>query len=186
MQQEQDGWFTHHVSILVTAPYFENLMSRLVPSRGDFGDGREGLTFALPLGQGKYPLISLEDIAWYTTYMFAHWQSWGARDLAVVADSLTGEDIAAQFQETTGITSRYASVPLDVVRQMIPKIGHDLAAMMEFFQNRDLFTCDRDVPLLRRLHPGLMTFKDWLRFTQWDGNQRDIQKYPVRLFGNPS
>jgi uncharacterized protein YbjT (DUF2867 family) len=182
MQKESDGWFTNHVSILVTAPYFENLMSRLVPNRGDLGDGREGLTFALPLGNGKYPLISLEDIAWYTTYMFEQWQSWGARDLAVMADSLTGDDIAAQFQNVTGTPSRYASVPLDIVRQMIPKIGHDLAAMMEFFQDRDLFTCDRDISLLRRLHPGLMTFKEWLRFTQWDGNQRDIQQYPVRLF----
>jgi uncharacterized protein YbjT (DUF2867 family) len=182
MQKETDGWFTNHVSILVTAPYFENLMSRLVPSRGDLGDGREGLTFALPLGNGKYPLISLEDIAWYATYMFEHWQSWGARDLAVIADSLTGEDIATQFQNATGTQSKYASVPLEVVRQMIPKIGHDLAAMMEFFQDRDLFTRDRDISLLKRLHPGLMTFKEWLRFTQWDGNPRDIQKYPVRLF----
>ena len=182
MQKVTDGWFTDHVSILVTAPYFENLMLRLAPKRGDLGDGREGLTFYLPLGQGKYPLISLEDIAWYTTYMFDHWQSWGERDLAVVADSLHGEEIASLFEAATGTPSKYVSVPLEMVRESIPNIGHDLAAMMQFFQERDLATLDRDLSALRKIHPGLMDFKDWLKITQWDGNEVDIQKYPVRLF----
>ena len=181
MQKVADGWFTEHVSILVTAPYMENLQLRLAPKRGELGDGRQGYTFYLPLGEGRYPLISLEDIAWYATHMFENWQGWGARDLAVVADNPTGEDIARCFQDATGTPSRYASVPLDVVRQSIPDIGHDLAAMMEFFQGRDLLTIDRDMALLKRLHPKLMSFKNWLAFTAWDGSERDIQKYPVRL-----
>ena len=181
MRKEADGWFTGHVSILVTAPYMENLQLRLAPKRGDLGDGRDGYTFYLPLGEGRYPLISLEDIAWYAVHMFENWQAWGARDLAVVADNPTGAEIAAQFEQATGTPSQYVSVPLEVVRDSIPDIGHDLAAMMEFFQNRDLLTVDRDMTQLRRLHPKLMSFKDWLAFTAWDGSERDIQKYPVRL-----
>lgn len=181
MQKEADGWFTEHVSTLVTAPYMENLQLRLAPKRGDLGDGREGFTFYLPLGEGRYPLISLEDIAWYAVYMFENWQGWGARDLAVVADNPTGAEIAQQFEESTGVPTRYVPVPLDVVRESIPDIGHDLAAMMEFFQGRDVLRVDRDMALLKRIHPKLMTFKDWLAFTGWDGSERDVQKYPVRL-----
>ena len=181
MRKTADGWFTEHVCTLVTAPYMENLQLRLAPKRGDLGDGRDGFTFYLPLGEGRYPLISLEDIAWYAAHMFANWQGWGARDLSVVADNPTGGEIARQFEEATGTPSRYVPVPLDMVRASIPDIGHDLAAMMEFFQERDLLAVDRDMALLKRLHPGLMTFKDWLGFTAWDGSERDIQKYPVRL-----
>lgn len=181
MQKEADGWFTEHVSILVTAPYMENLQLRLAPKRGDLGNGTDGYTFYLPLGDGRYPLISLEDIAWYAVHMFEHWQGWGGRDLAVVADNPTGAEIARQFQNATGTPSQYISVPLEMVRDSIPDIGHDLAAMMEFFQGRDLLESDRDMPLLRRIHPKLMTFQDWLAFTTWDGSERDIQKYPVRL-----
>ncbi len=181
MQKVTDGWFTEHVSILVTAPYMENLQLRLAPKRGDLGDGREGYTFYLPLGEGRYPLISLEDIAWYAVHMFQHWQAWGARDLAILADNPTGAEIAEQFTEATGTPSQYVSVPLDMVRESIPGIGHDLAAMMQFFQDRDLLAVDRDMAQLRRIHPELMSFKDWLAFTDWDGSERDIQKYPVRL-----
>ncbi len=181
MRKTVNGWFTEHVSILITAPYMENLQLRLAPKLGDLGDGREGYTFYLPLGDGRYPLISLEDIAWYAVHMLQDWQDWGARDLAVVADNPTGAEIAAQFETATGTPSQYVSVPLEMVRDSIPGIGHDLAAMMEFFQGRDLLTADRDMDQLRRIHPKLMTFEDWLEVTAWDGSERDIQKYPVRL-----
>lgn len=44
LHKETDGWYTDHVSILTTAPYFENLRDRLAPRP----DGRGGLTFRLP------------------------------------------------------------------------------------------------------------------------------------------
>ena len=113
--------------------------------------------------------------------MLENWQAWGARDLAVVADIATGAEIAAQFESATGTPSQYVSVPRQVVRESILGIGHDLAAMVEFFQGRDLLTADRDMERLRRLHSKLMSFKDWLKVTAWDGSERDIQKYPVRL-----
>jgi hypothetical protein len=69
-----------------------------------------------------------------------------------------------------------------MVRDSIPDIGHDLAAMMEFFQDRDVLQKDREIDQLRRIHPDLMDFQEWLRFTKWDGTEQDIQKYPVRLF----
>jgi len=56
MRQEADGWYSKHVAVLVTAPYFENLYA-LAPRRTRLPDGREGLVFELPLGEaGRWPL----------------------------------------------------------------------------------------------------------------------------------
>ncbi|MEU8872292.1 NmrA family NAD(P)-binding protein [Streptomyces javensis] len=145
LRKETDGWYTNHVSVLTTAPY------------------------RVPLGAAQYPLIALDDIAWFTGHMFDNWQSWGARDLAVIGDSLTGDEIAATFARVTGIPSAYAPMPHDELRAAVPDFGHDYVAMFQFFADRDLRTRDRDITLLRRLHPDLMTFEDWLRRTEWTG-----------------
>ncbi|GAA2499538.1 hypothetical protein Ahu01nite_036010 [Winogradskya humida] len=157
MRQEEDGWFSEHVRILTTAPYFENLYA-LAP--------QDGHVFALPLGEGKWPLIALDDIAWFAGHLFANWE---IGDLAVVGESLSGAEIAAVFERVTGTPSLYQPVPLDVFQDAIPGVGHDLAAMFRFFQEREL---DRDVSALREIHPSLMTFEAWLRSTGWDGSPR--------------
>ncbi|MDT0263520.1 NmrA/HSCARG family protein [Jatrophihabitans lederbergiae] len=181
MQQEVDGWYSEHVSVLTTAPYMENFQLRLAPQPGRLPDGRDGLTFVLPLGDGRYPLISLEDIAWFAVHMFENWQAWGARDLSIVADSLTGEEIAAAFERVTGTPTAYAPLPLEVLRASVPDVGHDFAAMFQLFQERDVLGQDRDTELLHKIHPGLLTFEDWLRTTGWDGTEQQVQKFPVRL-----
>ncbi|HEX6345537.1 NmrA/HSCARG family protein [Umezawaea sp.] len=173
MRRETDGWYSRHVSVLTTAPYFENFPSRLAPRPGRLPDGREGLLFEIPLGSGRYPLIGLDDIAWFAVHVLDRWETWGGRDLAVAADSLTGEQIAAAFERVTGTPAAYVPVPLDAVRAGDPDFGHDFAAMFEFFATRDLVGLDRDLPALRDLHPGLLSFEDWLRTSGWDGTRRD-------------
>jgi uncharacterized protein YbjT (DUF2867 family) len=181
MRQEPDGWYTQHVTVLTTAPYFENFQLRLAPQPGKLPDGRDGVVFAIPLGDGKYPLIGLDDIAWFAAFAFDNWHSWGTRDLAVAGDSLTGDQIATAFERVTATPAAYVPVSLDVVRSSIPGIGHDFAAMFEFFQTRDIVTLDRDMTALRTMHPDLLSFEDWLRASGWDGTEQDIQKFPVPL-----
>ncbi|WP_079176787.1 NmrA family NAD(P)-binding protein [Streptomyces sp. MUSC 14] len=165
LRKETDGWYTDHVSVLTTAPYFENLRDRLAPRP----DGRGGLAFRLPLGAARYPLVALDDIAWFARHMFDNWQSWGARDLAVIGDSLTGNEIAATFTQVTGTPSTYIPMPHDDLHAAVPDFGHDYAAMFRFFAARDLYARHRDITLLRRLHPDLMTSADWLHHTGWTG-----------------
>ncbi|GAA4526323.1 NmrA/HSCARG family protein [Amycolatopsis samaneae] len=181
MRTETDGWYTEHVSVLTTAPYFENLQLRLAPRPGTLPDGRTGLVFSLPLGTGKYPLVGLDDIAWFADFMFENWQSWGSRDLAVVGDSLSGEQIAATFERVTGTPSAYTPLPPHVLRSSIPDTGHDFAAMFRFFQEREVAERDRDRALLAEIHPRLMSFEDWLRVSGWDGTEQEVQKFPIRL-----
>lgn len=163
LNKTADGWYTNHVSVLTTVPYFENLRYRLTPQ----SDGQGGLIFNLPLGTASYPLVALDDIAWFTGYMFSNWQSWGARDLAVIGESLTGVELAATFERITGTPTCYTPMPYDELIRIQPEFAHDYAAMFQFFADRDVYNLDRDVALLRRLHPGLMSFADWLRHTKW-------------------
>ncbi|MDJ1133041.1 NmrA/HSCARG family protein [Streptomyces iconiensis] len=172
MRQEPDGWYSRHVAVLVTAPYFENLYD-LAPRRTRLPDGRDGLRFGLPLGEaGRWPLIALDDIAWFARHLLDHWDEWGGRTLRVAADSLTGDEIAAAFERVTGVPSAYEAVELDEFARSIPGVGHDLAAMFAFFQERDILSRDRDLPALRARHPQLATFTDWLTSTGWDGTAR--------------
>jgi uncharacterized protein YbjT (DUF2867 family) len=179
MRQEAGGWYTEHVTVFTTAPYFENFELRWAPRRGELPDGRDGVLFATPLGNGRCPLIGLDDIAWFAAYVLANWQSWGARDLAVAGDSLTGDQIAGAFERVTGTPAAYASVPLDTVRSSIPDFGHDIAAMFEFFQARDIVAVDRDLNALRVIHPGLLSFEGWLRASGWDGAGRTSRNFSV-------
>lgn len=54
MQNDLDGWYSSHVAVLVTAPYVENLLGGMAPRAGVLPDGREGVTFSLPLGSGRW------------------------------------------------------------------------------------------------------------------------------------
>jgi uncharacterized protein YbjT (DUF2867 family) len=182
MARASDCWYRDHVSILTTSPYFENLQSRLSPAAGS----APGVVFTLPLGSGRYPMIALADIAWFAVFMLETWQSWGTRDLAVTAESLTGDEIAAAFEKVTGIPASYQAMPLDDLRTTIPEVGHDYAAMFEFFQERDLAARDRDLGFLRRIHPGLLTFEAWLRHTGWDGRAQEVQQFRVEPAGKGS
>ncbi|GAA0492450.1 NmrA/HSCARG family protein [Streptomyces olivaceiscleroticus] len=169
MRQETDGWYSRHVAVLVTAPYFENLYG-LAPQPARLPDGREGLVFALPLGEtGRWPLIALDDIAYFARHQLDHWDDWGGRTLRIAAEALTGDQIAAAFEKATGVPSAYQAVALDEFSRSLPGIGHDLAAMFAFFQDRDLVSHNRDLQTLRALHPELATFGDWLTVTGWDG-----------------
>lgn len=145
------------------------------------------MTFAIPVGDGRDPLIGLDDIAWFAVHALTSWQSIPsspssrARDLAVIGDSLTGEQIAQAFERVTGTPAEYLPVPLEAVRSSMPDFGRDFAAMFEFFQTREVLELDRDLPSLREIHPGLLDFEDWLRATGWNGQEQQVQKFPRSL-----
>ncbi|MTD58914.1 NmrA/HSCARG family protein [Amycolatopsis pithecellobii] len=183
MAKRTDGWYSKNVAVLVTAPYFENFQYRLAPLREQLPDGRDGVVFAIPLGDGKYPLIGLDDIGWFASHLLDQWERWQGGTLRVVSESLTGQEIAAAFERATGIPSVYRPVPLDDLRAAMPDIGHDMAAMFEFFQEYDVFTKARDIAALRTIHPGLESFENWTRRTGWQGDTLEVQKRPVQVTG---
>lgn len=167
MQQDTSGWFSKNVTILVTGPYFENLQAGLVQA-ASLTDGRQGQRFDIAIGSGRWPMIALDDIAWFVKHILDHPEEWRGRTLRVLSEALTGPEIAAAFERVTAIAAEFHDVPLDSVRA-IPAVGHDLANMFQFFQEYDLIGRERDIASLRRMHPGLMRFEDWLRASGWRG-----------------
>ena len=137
MRRDARGWFSSNVSVLVTAPYFENFQFRLLPKPGRLTDGRDGLIFNIALGNGRYPLIALDDIAWFAAHIFDHPERFAGRTLRVLGEALSGDDIAATFERVTGIPAEYCDLPLDDIRAAMPDTGHDVAGMFAFYQ-----TCD--------------------------------------------
>lgn len=176
MREVQDGWFSHHVTVLVTGPYFENLQSFVLPQPGKLADGREGMVFNIPLGAGHWPMIALDDIAWFARRVLDDRGQWGGRTLRVLSEALTGAEIAAVFERVTSIPAEYRDVPLDAVRASMPGIGQDMAAMWQFFQDYDVIGRERDMASLRSMHPELLRFEDWLRASDWRGEPAEVQK----------
>ncbi len=164
------------MTVLTTGPYFENLQSFVLPQRGELADGREGMLFNIPLGVGRWPMIALDDIAWFAKLVLDDRGQWGGRTLRVLSEALTGSEIAAAFERVTGIPAEYRDVPLDAVRASMPGIGQDMAAMWKYLQDYDVIGRERDIASLRRLHPGLLRFEDWLRASGWRGEPAEVQK----------
>jgi hypothetical protein len=66
--------------------------------------------------------------------------------------------VAETMTRATGQPVRFVELPLEQVRSFNP----EMAGMMVWFNEHGY---DADIPALRTLHPGLMTFETWLRKT---------------------
>lgn len=173
MLQEDDGWYSKHVTVLVTLPYMENVKQFAVPERGKLSDDREGVIFRLPMANAPWSMVALDDIAFFTAYIFAHREEWGGRTLPIGSESLTFQEIAATLERVTGVPAEYRPMTLEEYAALgFPNI-HDVVNMLQFFIEYGL---PRDYELLRKLHPKLMTFEQWLKKTGWQGEPGEVQK----------
>lgn len=163
MRQEVDGWYSCHVTVLVTAPYYENVQTFFAPQWGELSDGREGWVFAMAAGGKPHPMIGAGDIAWFAEHALEHQAEWGGRTLRLIAESLTVEEIAAAFERASGVPAEGRDLPLEVI-EGIPGVGHDLANMHRFFQSGGI---TRDEDVLVDIHPKISSFEAWIQSSGW-------------------
>lgn len=176
MHQQSDGWYSRHVTVIVTLPYIENVKAFAVPERGTLSDGREGVIFKVPMADTLWPMVALDDIAFFTTHIFAHPEQWGGQTLPIGSESLTFAEIAATFERVTGVPAEYRPMSLEeYANQGIVNV-HDVINMLKFFIEYGL---PRDYEVLRKIHPNLMTFEKWLLKTGWQGESGEVQKDPM-------
>ena len=178
MQQVEDGWYSNHVSVLVTAPYFENFQSIFAPQPGTLADGSEGLLFTGPLsGDAPWQMVALDDIGYFTVMMLSDRETWGGKTLRVASEELPLAEVANIFTRVTGIPAEYRPPTLEAfLASGIPN-AHDVANNFRFY--REGYAAPRDYARLRKLHPNLRTFEAWLRETNWRGEARTVQKDPI-------
>ncbi|KAF5009458.1 hypothetical protein FDECE_4341 [Fusarium decemcellulare] len=181
-------------SLLTTGPYMNMLSDGLmVPKEQDDGS----FLWANPAKDGKIPLIALEDIGFYSLWLFDNPQESAGLDLEVATDEVSFADIARIFTEVTGKRGVHNHVPFD---EYAPSIEPFPGAYVNFGADpstvrdesdmtwRRNFSAwwrfwgegivgPRDMDLLDRIHPDrIKSLAEWMRKTGYDGQPKPILK----------
>lgn len=104
------------------------------------------------------PLIAVDDIGAFVALAFAHPEEYLGKTIEIAGDALTMPHIAAAISRTMGRSIPYVRISIETVRQH----NADAALVYDFVNEGSLQV---DIPILRKLHPGLMDFDTWLRKT---------------------
>lgn len=144
-------------TILRPAAFFENFnWERPAISNGIFN--------AIGLRTDKErQFIAVDDIAVFTALAFANPSDYLGKTIELAGDALTESQIAETFSKVIGR-------PVTIT---MPSGGgwgseEEMKAMFNFFNGE---AYDADIPALRKLHPGLLTFEQHLRKTGWENLQ---------------
>jgi uncharacterized protein YbjT (DUF2867 family) len=103
-------------------------------------------------------MIASDDIGAFAALAFARPQGFIGKALEIAGDSLTMPQVADAFTRASGQPVRFVEQPLEQVRSF----NAEMADMMAWFNDHGYAA---DIPALRKLHPGLLTFETWLRKT---------------------
>lgn len=106
-------------------------------------------------------LIAVDDIGAFTALAFANPQEYIGKTLELAGDELSEPEIVARFTKVIGrpVILQPPSMPEGVTPTP------EQMAMFQFFNARGY---DADIPALRKLHPGLLTFEQYLRKNGWE------------------
>ncbi|QWF80266.1 SDR family oxidoreductase [Amycolatopsis sp. CA-230715] len=136
-------------TILRPSSFMENLVHPVFGLR----DGK--LATALR-GDLRQPLIALDDIAAFAALALANPGDF-RETIELAGDVRTPVAQAAAMAEATGLPITYQRIPLDALRA-----HSETAARAYELLNSGEVGIEPDVETLRKRHPGLLTFDDWL------------------------
>jgi uncharacterized protein YbjT (DUF2867 family) len=118
---------------------------------------RDGALTTAMLPDVMQQLIALDDIGALATFAFERPDLYRGKAIDLAGDTLTPPQIAEAISRATGKTVPYVQIPMDVLREQSAT-----AAKGYEYMNANKGT-QVDIPALRKLHPGLMSFETWLR-----------------------
>ncbi|MCI0413717.1 NmrA/HSCARG family protein [bacterium] len=122
-----------------------------------FGDHiREGKLLMGLKPSTKLQMIAVDDVGTFVAKAFANPAEFKGKSYELAGDELTMKEIAAQFSKYQPKPVEHVQVPIEQVRST----NKEWADMLEWF---DAEGYKADIPALRKIHPGLMTFEDWLK-----------------------
>jgi uncharacterized protein YbjT (DUF2867 family) len=179
-------------SVLTSCLYMEGLTEFLSP-RPD-PENPQQMMFAVPLGDGRCPLIYLGDYGQYARWMFDSPSKSVGIELHVATEDIAWKDLAAAFTEVTGKKAVYKDVTLEEYFSMglFPnvnaKIGQGVAGddntLFTIKQNftgfwntwKDELT-KRDYAMLDEILPGrVKSVKEWMVKTGYTGAYKPLLK----------
>ena len=125
-----------------------------------------GGTLAQPLDPDKFlQMLAAEDIGVFVTMAFDNPDEWIGREVDLGGDEKTMREIAGTFSRVIGREVSYFQVPWDQFEQAA---GEEAYRMYRWFND---YGYEADIAALRELHPGLITFEQYLRTHGWENAQ---------------
>lgn len=113
----------------------------------------------LPLGllpEKPLQIISVNDIGAFASLAFNQPSEFVSREIDIAGDELTGPRMAAILGTVLERECTYQQTPIEQIRAF----SEDFALMVEWFNAKGY---EADVPALRKIHPGLLTFEEWAK-----------------------
>ncbi len=157
---ESKGAIEQHIQALglaatILRPVF--FMDNFNWSRQDIENG----TFSIALHpHTRLQLIAAEDIGAFVGLAFNNPEQYIGKALEIAGDERTPTEIAQAFGHVLDRPVQFVEQPIEQVRSFAP----EMALMFDWFNTNGN---QADIPMLRTLHPQLMTLEQWLHANKW-------------------
>ncbi|KIK58738.1 hypothetical protein GYMLUDRAFT_1005610 [Collybiopsis luxurians FD-317 M1] len=158
-------------TVLTTGPYIENLAGRMLGPQPQRENG--ALVFDTPTKDGLIPMISLDDIAWWTRYTFDHLPETSGQELKIATEMMSINQVVEIFTRVTGIPAvrKHISVEEYWAKRSSFTPMRYLEATYSAVCNvwRDTILT-RDMEWIRKVHPTGFTLETWIKTKGYDGS----------------
>jgi uncharacterized protein YbjT (DUF2867 family) len=118
-------------------------------------EGKLTLTMAMKLNT-KLQIIAVDDIGAITAIIFNDPANYLGKEIEIAGDELTMPQVAAAFAKGTGKETSFNELPMDILRSN----NEEFANMFQWFIDKGYRA---DIPELRKIHPGLISFETWVK-----------------------
>jgi uncharacterized protein YbjT (DUF2867 family) len=108
----------------------------------------------------KLQLIAVNDIGGFVARAFDSPEEYLGKSIDLAGDELTGPEMAKLFSEMIDRPVIYTDLSIDQIRAF----GPEWAIMVEWFNKVGY---NADIHILRKINPGLKTFRTWISETGW-------------------
>jgi uncharacterized protein YbjT (DUF2867 family) len=144
-------------TFLRTTFYWENLAGLWRANRDEDGV----LTLSWPQGDAPLAGIAADDIGAVAYQIFKAGDEFAGKTVGIAGEFLTGDQIAEGLTRTIGEPVVYRPLTANAYRALGDEEGGNMHQYYDEFASN--FLGQRDLNTVRRIHPRLQTFDEWLR-----------------------
>lgn len=106
----------------------------------------------------KFQLIALQDIGKFVEIAFSHPDKYQGKEIEIAGDEVTLQEVFEKIENVKHVKTAPMKIP-GVMKIVLPKI---MKQMFTFYAEDGW---QADLESLRKEHPALLSFEDWLRST---------------------
>jgi hypothetical protein len=180
-------------SVLTSCMYLE-MFSELLAPFPETRDGEEVMVFKAPVGDGKPPMIYLEDLGKYAKWLIENPERSNGMVLKIATENVGWAEVAKAFTDVTGKKAIFEDITLDqyFASGTFPKpdgkvghsVGHDDDTLQTYRQNFSGFwnswkesVLTRDYALLDEILPArVKSVAEWMKLTDYTGQRATVLK----------